>query len=164
MNDLLGPSPEEEPEDFDAFAHEPPFRPRRNPARTWTVIAVVAAVLMLAATAAVYLIGVPRLGAMTGAVGHTPLGIEGTSSRRELASGNSLLTVTGRVWNPAPNVQKIPPIRAELRDGDGATVYAWSIAAPVTELQPGQSATFNSAEVDVPAAAKRLHLSFGPSV
>ncbi|HEY0312549.1 MAG TPA: zinc-ribbon domain-containing protein [Allosphingosinicella sp.] len=161
--DLLGPEPEA-PEDYDAFAHEPPFRPRRNPARTWTAVAIVFAILALAATAAIFLIGTPRLGAMTGAAGRTPLGIEGAISRRELASGNSLLTVTGRVWNPAAKVQKVPPIRAELRDAAGATVYSWSISAPVTELQPGQSATFNSAEVDVPAAAKRFHLSFGPSV
>jgi hypothetical protein len=163
MDELLGPAAEE-PEDFDAFAHQPPFRPRRNPARILTVFAIAFATVALAAVAAVFLIGPPRLGAMTGAGARTPLGIEGASSRRELASGNSLLTVTGRVWNPGSAVQKVPPIRAELRDAGGATVYSWSIAAPVSELQPGQSATFNSAEVDVPPSAKRLHLSFGPSV
>jgi hypothetical protein len=72
--------------------------------------------------------------------------------------------VTGRVWNPAGTVQKVPPIRAELRDAGGKTVYSWSISPPVNELQPNQTATFNSSEVDVPAGAKRLHLSFGPSV
>ena len=30
--------------DYDAFAHEPPFRPRRNPARRWTIAAVTAGV------------------------------------------------------------------------------------------------------------------------
>ncbi|HMC90911.1 MAG TPA: zinc-ribbon domain-containing protein [Allosphingosinicella sp.] len=164
MNDLLGPAPADEPEDYDAFAHTPPFRPRRNPARTWTIAAAVFAIVALAAIAAIFLIGPPRLGAMTGTAGRTPLGISGSISRRELASGNALLTLTGRVWNPGAAVQKVPPIRAELRDANGATVYAWPISAPVGELQPGQSATFNSSEVDVPPAARRLHLSFGPSV
>src|SRR5688500_5628579 len=59
---MLGPAPEPEPENYDAFAHEPPFRPRRNPAKLWTVIAILAAVLMLAATAAVYSFGLPELG------------------------------------------------------------------------------------------------------
>jgi len=162
--DLLGPAPVEEPEDFDAFAHEPPFRPRRNPAKTWTILAIVAAVLMLGAAAAIYAIGVPRLGAMTGAGGAAPLGIEGSIARQELASGNSLLTVNGRIWNPGRKPQRVPPIKVELRDAAGAAVSSWSIAPPVSELQPGQSATFSNTEIDVPPAAKRLHLSFGPAV
>src|SRR6478735_7753034 len=39
---ILGPAPAPEPESFDAFAHQPPFRPRRNPARLWTIFALVA--------------------------------------------------------------------------------------------------------------------------
>jgi hypothetical protein len=58
----------------------------------------------------------------------------------------------------------VPPIRAQLQDAGGNVVYSWSISPPVAELQPGKSATINSAEVDVPAAAKKLHLAFGPAV
>jgi predicted Zn finger-like uncharacterized protein len=162
---ILGPTPE--PENFDAFAHEPPFRARRNPAKMWTMIAIAAAVLMLAATAAVSIWGFPRIGAgfaMTGQATGTPLRIEGTASRQEMASGNALLTVSGRIWNPTGAVQRVPAIRAELRDGRGRTVYGWSISPPVSELQPSQSATFNAAEVDVPTGAAQLHLAFGPSV
>jgi predicted Zn finger-like uncharacterized protein len=162
---ILGPAPAEEPQDFDAFAHEPPFRPRRNPARIWTMVAVAAALLMLAATAAVSWFGVPSFGGSLALIGEgTPLGITGTASRQPLESGNSVLNVSGRIWNPTRTVQRVPSIRAELRDAAGKTVYAWSISPPVSELQPGQSATINSAEVDVPAAAKRLHLGFGPAV
>ena len=67
-----------EPENYDAFAHEPPFRPRRNPARMWTIVAIAAALLMLAATAAVYSFGLPELGvdiALPGR-GATPLKLE----------------------------------------------------------------------------------------
>src|SRR3712207_4843944 len=72
---MPGPAPATEAEDYDAFAHEPPFRPRRNPARMWTIAAVTAAALMLAATAAVYSFGLPELGvdiALPGR-GSTPL-------------------------------------------------------------------------------------------
>ena len=162
-SDLIGPAAEE-PEDFDAFAHEPPFRARRNPARLWTILAICFAIAALAAVAAIFLIGPPRLGAMTGTASSTPLRIEGTIARQQLASGNSLLTVNGRVWNPAVKAQRVPPIKVELLDGAGATVSSWSIAAPVSELSPGQSATFSNTEIDAPPAAKRLHLSFGPSV
>ena len=163
--DLLGPeTAAEEPEDYDAFAHEPPFRPRRNPAKLYTIGAIVFAVLALAALA--YLVFGSRLGGGTFAImeGRTPLGIEGTATRDALASGNSVLNVKGRIWNPTQKVQRVPAIRAELQDGNNKVVYSWSISPPVAELQPAQSASINSAEVDVPPAAKKLHLAFGPAV
>jgi hypothetical protein len=122
---------------------------------------------MLAATAAVYAFGLPGSGggfALTGQTEGTLLRIDGKASRQEMASGNALLTVSGRIWNPTGQVQRVPPIRAELRDSGGDMVYSWSISPPVSELQPSQSASFNSAEVDVPAGATQLHLVFGRAV
>jgi predicted Zn finger-like uncharacterized protein len=159
---MLGPASASEPEDYDAFAHQPPFRPRRNPARLWTLAAIVAAVLMLAATAAVYSFGLPELGVDIALPGRTrtPLKLEFQAENRTLASGNALLTVTGRITNPTQSVQRVPQLRAEVRDSGGRTIHSWSISPPVSELQPGQSATFNSAEMDVPASAAKLHLGF----
>ncbi|MDT9599534.1 zinc-ribbon domain-containing protein [Sphingosinicella rhizophila] len=153
--------PQAEPDDFDAFANEPPFRGRRNPARMWTMIAVVAAILMLAGVGAISYFGIPSIGPATGQSG-SPFSIQGRAERQEMASGNELLTVTGRISNLTDQVQRVPPIRAELRDPQGRVVYVWSISAPVTELQPRQSASFNSAEVDVPKGAKALNLTLGP--
>ena len=154
----------EEANDYDAFAHEPPFRPRRNPARMWTILAIAAAVLMLGAAAAVSWFGVPPLGATSlTKSGGTPLVLEITRKpeRRLMESGNELLAVSGRIVNPTEEVQRVPQIHAELRDAQGRVVYGWSISAPVSELQPRQSATFNSAEVDVPKGARALNLNFG---
>jgi hypothetical protein len=162
--DILGPPPQER-ENYDAFAHQPPFRARRNPARMWTIAAVAAAALMLAAAAAISILGLPRFGgALTAGSPATSLELRFQAERREMASGNELLTVTGTVTNPGESVQRVPPIRAQLRDAQGRTVYGWSISPPVGELQPRQSATFNSAEVGVPQGAKQLNLSFGPSI
>ena len=160
---VLGPAPE--PEDYDAFAHEPPFRPRRNPARMWTILAIVAAALMLAATAAIYSLKLPELGvdlALPGR-GGTPLKLDYSAENRILASGNALLTVTGRIINPTQKVQRVPQLRAEVRDSAGKTVHSWSISPPVSELQPGQSATINSAEMDVPTGEGRKLRVFFPS-
>jgi predicted Zn finger-like uncharacterized protein len=165
---VLGPSPAAEPENYDAFAHEPPFRPRRNPARMWTIIAIIAGVLMLAATAAVLTLDLTKLGggiALLGS-GQTPLDIEDLRVQDgRLASGNALLTVTGRITNPTQKVQRVPQLRAEVLEADRKTVvYRWSISPPVSELQPGQSATFNSAEMDVPTApGRRLNVVFQSS-
>jgi hypothetical protein len=63
--------------------------------------------------------------------------------------------VSGRITNPTRSVQRVPQLRAEVRDPNGKTVHSWSISPPVSELQPGQSATFNSAEMDVPTGEGR---------
>ncbi len=161
--DLIGAA--QATEDYDAFVHEPPFRPRRNPAKMWTLVAVIAAALMLVATAAIAWFGVPRFGgsfAMIRSGGGSPLRIENERVERDtLGSGNELLTVTGQIVNPTDTVQSIPQIRAELQDDSGHNLYSWAISPPVSELQPHQNATFNSAEVDLPKGAKRVHLDFG---
>lgn len=149
---------------YDAFASEPPFRPRRNRAKMWTVIAVVAAAIMLAAAAAVAWLGIPTpLGERIMQREGSPLTIEmiDKPERRRMASGNELLTVSGRIRNPSDTVQAVPQIVAELRDAQGTLVYQWSISAPISELKPNESATFNSAEVDVPQRGRRLTLRFG---
>jgi hypothetical protein len=162
---MLGPEPAETP-DYDAFAHQPPFRPRRNRARLWTTAAIAAAALMLAATAAISWFGLPQLGVdiPLSRPAASPLKLEYQAENQNLASGNALLSVTGRIVNPTGSVQRVPAIRAELRDEEGRTVFGWPIAPPVSHLQPGQSAIINSAQVDVPQNAKRLRLRFGPAV
>ncbi|HEX8263048.1 MAG TPA: zinc-ribbon domain-containing protein [Allosphingosinicella sp.] len=165
---MLGPAPTPAAEEYDAFAHEPPFRPRRNRARMWTIIAIFAAALMLAATAALYSFDLPALGVDIALPGSsaTPLQVEDVRAQNNtLASGNALLTVTGRISNPTQSVQRVPQLRAEVREQDGKTVvYSWSISPPVSDLQPGQSATFNSAQMDVPTApGRKLRVRFPSS-
>ncbi len=156
-SDVLGPAPAEDP-DFDAFAHEPPFRARRNPARMWTMLSIVAGALMLSAVAAIYWFGVPSLAASS----DSPFKITGSAQRQTLASGQDLLTVTGRITNLTDQVQRVPQIRAELRDAQGRSIYNWSISAPARELAPRGSASFNGAEMNVPRGAKKLKLRAGP--
>jgi hypothetical protein len=72
-----------------------------------------------------------------------------------------LFAVSGRILNPTGQVQPVPQIQASLRDAQERVVYQWSISAPVSELQPQQSAIFSSAEVDVPDTAYKLSLKFG---
>lgn len=148
--------------DFDPFAHEPPFRPRRNPAKLWTALAVLAALVMLGAIGAISWFGLPEINWGAAASG-SPIRIEGSAEKRRLASGNELLTVTGKITNLTDEMQRVPQIRAELRDDRERPVYDWSISAPVAELQPRQSANFNSAEVDVPRGASKIKLSLGPA-
>jgi hypothetical protein len=143
---------------------EPGYRPRRNPARRWTIIAIIAAVLMVGAVIAIRYFGLPRIGQQIGIPVQTvnALAISGQAERRRLASGNELLTVRGEITNQTDEVQRVPQIRAELKDAQGRTVYDWSIAPPVRELQQRGRVTFDSAEMDVPRGGRTLSLSFGP--
>jgi predicted Zn finger-like uncharacterized protein len=82
--------------------------------------------------------------------------------RIQLASGNELLTVAGRVINPTGQTHPVPPIYAQIRNHSGKIIYSWTIAPPAPALAPGASASFNSAEVNVPAGGEDLTISFGP--
>lgn len=158
------PARQDPDEDYDAFAHEPPFRPRRNRAKLWTMLAIAAAVAMLAAWAAITYFGVPGEGSAQSAA-ERALVIQATRDpdRTTLESGNELLTVYGRVVNTGETVQRVPPINAQLVDAQGRVIYVWAISAPVAELPPGASTNFNSAVVDVPRGASRLKLGFSSS-
>lgn len=137
-----------------------------SPPKSRKGIAAIIALLLLAAIAAAAYWGFysGREGAQAGATssGDSALVLEVTRKpeRRLMESGNELLAVSGRVVNPTDEVQKVPQIRAELRDAQGRVVYDWAISPPVPALQPRQSATFNSAEMDVPRGARDLSLSF----
>ncbi|KKC26193.1 zinc-ribbon domain-containing protein [Sphingomonas sp. SRS2] len=138
-------------------------RPRRNTAKLLTIASVIVALVLLAAIGAVVAVGTDKLAERLGIVpAPVPLVIEMTNKpdRRETASGNELLAVTGRIVNPTDRPQTVRDIRAELRDTSGRTVYSWTITRPVPQLAPGASAEFDSAAVDIPRGAKNLHLSF----
>lgn len=143
---------------------EADYRPRRNPARKWTIIAIIAAILMIGAVVAIRFYGLPQIGQRIGIPVQTvnALAISGQAERRRLESGNELLTVRGEIANQTDEVQRVPQIRAELKDAQGRVVYDWSIAPPVRELQQRGRVTFDSAEMDVPRGGRTLSLSFGP--
>ena len=149
---------------IDPFAPVPPFRPRRNPARTWTYVALAAAALLLAALGALATLGPPAIGARFGLWPErgVALTIKVTQKpeRRPMESGNELFSVTGRVHNPTATGQPVPNIRAQLLDAQGRVVYSWTIARPTAQLPPGGDADFDSAALDVPRGAKSLNLGF----
>ena len=106
--------------------------PRRRRVGLWILLAALA---LIAATAAAWYLGMLCFGEARAA---TPLQLEYTRrpERAVLESGNELLRVYGRVVNTSDTVQRVPQIRAELRDATGRIVHSFSISAPVAELHP----------------------------
>jgi predicted Zn finger-like uncharacterized protein len=121
--------------------------------------------LVVAAAAAFWFLAPAEWKARAGiaGVGATPLQLMiTTSDRQPLESGNELVAISGRVINPTDQEQNVPPIRAELRDKQTkALVHRWTIAPPARVLAPRSSASFNSAEVDVPKGGDELTVTLG---
>jgi predicted Zn finger-like uncharacterized protein len=156
------PQPEATDDEFSPFPVADDVGPRR---RSPIITILVILLIVVAAAAAFYFLAPPdlkaRLGLATGAA--SPLALVTTHmDRQKLESGNELLTVTGRVINPTATEQNVPPIQAQLRSRGGQVVYSWTIAPPARTLPPNASASFNSAEVNVPPGGDELTITLGP--
>ena len=156
------PQPEAQDDDFSPFPErEDEVEPRRRSPLVGLLL-IVAVVAALAA--AFWFLAPPEWKARVGLAGDgaSPLALVTTHmDRQRLASGNELLTVTGRVINPTDKDQQVPPLQAELRSSTGQVVYSWTIAPPARSLPPGASASFNSAEVNVPPGGDELTITLG---
>jgi len=135
-----------------------------EPKRRWPLAVFALVVLIGALAAAFWFLAPVEWRQRVGIAGpeETPLLLQvRTSDRQTLASGNELFAVSGRVINPTDSNQPVPPLRAELRDSAGKLIYSWTIAPPARTLPPGASASFNSAEVNVPKGADQLTVTLG---
>jgi predicted Zn finger-like uncharacterized protein len=149
---------------LEPFAHREPFVPTRNPARRWTIVAIAAGALMLIAVAAILWTSAPGLATQLGlsfGPEESPLRlVDNPIERREMANGSELFAVSGKVMNPSGTTQRVPDIRADLRDAQNRIVFSWTIIPQQRSLSPKAAIDFNSAKLDVPANSKRLELSF----
>ena len=155
------PQPEAQEDEFTPFPAADEVEPkRRSPLVSILIVIVVVVVL----AAAFWFLAPPEFKARLGLAGvsASPLALVTTHmDRQRLESGNELLTVTGRVINPTSSEQDVPPLRAQLKSRAGKLVYSWTIAPPARSLAPGASASFNSAEVNVPPGGDELTITLG---
>lgn len=139
-------------------------RPRRNPARRWTIAAIGFALVVTASALAINYLGLPAFAErwLPADEAADALALTGTGSRSRLASGNEMLEIRGEIVNRTDETQRVPQIRAQLKDAQGRIVYSWSFSPPAAELGPRARVTFNNANVDVPRGGETLTLSFAP--
>jgi len=138
-------------------------RRKRGP---WLLLALVLLVVVLGGIAATVLMGPQQIASRLGiSEQRVPLGIAITREPdwRMIAGGSQLFAVSGRIWNPTNVEQPVPDIRAELKDAQGKTVYAWTITRPVPRLAPGGSVNFDGAAVDVPPSSSKVNVTFAGS-
>ena len=143
-----------------SFAHEPPFKPRRNWTRIWTIGAVAFALAAAAVIGAINYFGLPGwmpFSQPTFVQAPPDLVLEFRADRQErrtLPNGIEYFETSGTVTNVGTETRRLPPIKVVLRDSRDRIVYDAQIVPPVSELAPGESIEVNEAIVDVPTSAK----------
>ena len=78
----------------------------------------------------------------------------------KVLDGRSVLTIAGKLENPAPVTLAAPALDAEVRDADGTLLAKWLTPPPVAELAPGASVTFDTAAIAVPPSARTVTIRF----
>ena len=154
--------------DYSSFAHEPPFRPRRNPARMWTIAAILFALASLGAIGATAWYGLPDwmpFARPMFAEAQPGLKLDFPAKqqdRRQLPDHSWFFGVSGTVNNTAASSRSVPPILVVLFDSRNRQVYMAEIRAPKRVLAPGESVTINEALVPVPKAAVKAKFGWKP--
>ena len=153
------PEAESQDDEFSPFPVSSEVEPRRRKSLLPILLVIV---LIVALAAAFWFLAPPEWKAQLGlaAAGASPLELVTTHmDRQKLESGQEMLTVTGRVINPTGKEHSVPPLQAQLKTRSGQVIKSWTIAPPARSLAPGASASFNSAEVDVPPGGSELTIS-----
>jgi hypothetical protein len=155
-------------DDRSSFEYEPPFRPRRNMARMWTVAAIIFALVALAAAGAVYWFGLPNwlpVARSTFAEAQPGLQLDfppNKQMRRTLPNGDEYYGTSGTVTNTGQARRSVPTILIVLKDRKERVVYTREVAPPKPQLAPGESMTINEAVTDVPRTAKFAEIGWKP--
>lgn len=155
-------------EDQSQFAHEPPFRARRNPAKLWTIAAVLFAVVAVGAAAATAYWGLPSwvpfaqprfAEEQPGLKLDFPAKLQG---QRELEDKSWFFEVNGSITNISQTSRSVPTVLMVLSDARGRQVYSAEINAPKRVLAPGESVQINEALAPVPKAGKKAEFGWKP--
>ena len=143
------------------FAHEPPFKPRRNPAKLWTIAAVAFALLIAAAGGAVWYFGVPVDGfGMSTREPDLKIILNENLELNEREDGTPYFIASGSIVNPTAVAQNVPEMLVTLKDAGGRPVYSWKLRAKVRSLAPGARVDFSEARLDVPLAATQISIGW----
>lgn len=157
---------EEEDEVGSRFAHEPMFRPRRNPARMWTFAALLFAAVALGAVGATAWYGLPDWVPFS-----RPLFAEAQpglkldfpakrQDRREQSDHTWFFSASGTVTNISQEQRSVPAILIALRDARGRVVFTAEVRSPKRVLAPGESVEINEALSPVPKSGVRAEFGW----
>ncbi|MBT2186844.1 zinc-ribbon domain-containing protein [Sphingobium nicotianae] len=159
------PAPAEEFIHYPDDNYEPPVRARRNPAKLWTIAAVVFSLVVSAAGGALVYFGSPNwavnlgIGARNQEAGLN-FYLPKPPERRNLPTGEEYFAFSARILNDSDHELTVPPVVVELRDDQGRLVFSWMTKADKSRLKPNEEARVSESRLDIPKNARNLELRF----
>jgi predicted Zn finger-like uncharacterized protein len=143
----------------------PTGRPRRNPAKLWTLAAFLFLLTVSGAGAALWYFGAPdwavNLGlAPASANSGLVIDIPKDPDRRRLSSGGEIFSFNAEIINRSNDELSVPPVVVELRDDQRRLVFSWMTKADKSRLKPGEKARISESRLDIPKNARNLELNF----
>jgi predicted Zn finger-like uncharacterized protein len=151
--------------DDEGFAPPARRRPRRNPARYWTMGAVAFALFTASAAGALWYFGPPAWAVNLGLLPSRDepqllFYLPKPPERRKLPTNEEYFAFSGRIVNSSDEELPVPPIVVELRDAQGRLVFSWMTKADKARLKPNEEARVSESRLDIPKNARNLSLKF----
>ena len=141
------------------FAHEPPFRPRRNPAKMLTYAAIAFAALIAVAGGALWYSGwLEGSFAVSKAESKLTIDLHDNLDLGRAADGSPYFIASGSIVNPTAEKLAVPNMLVTLKDASGRSIFNWEMKPPVASLAPGATVDFSQLKRDVPLASSKISI------
>lgn len=88
------------------------------------------------------------------------LAFEDVRTLKSLRDGAEVLIVDARISSVADETVVVPRVVVTLLDGDGRSIYEWSLTPQVRELEPGEGVDIETQLVRPPGGAQGVRLTF----
>lgn len=143
----------------------PPVRARRNPAKLWTIAAILFFLFVSAVGGALAYFGPPSwLAGLGMGTRDQEAGLNfylpKPPERRNLPTGEEYFAFSARILNDSDHELAVPPVVVELRDEQGRLVFSWMTKADKSRLKPSEEARVSESRLDIPKNARNLELRF----
>jgi predicted Zn finger-like uncharacterized protein len=139
------------------FDHEPPFKPRRNPAKIRTMLGIGFASVVAVISILLWQFGIPGGGfSQPGKEPDLLIEMNKNLDLNQRADGTPFFIASGSIVNPTSEKHKVPEMLATLKDAGGRPVFSWKMKARAKTIDPGGKIEFSEAQLDVPLSAKSI--------
>lgn len=150
------------------FDYRAPFTRRRNPARMWTLAALLFAALAGAAAVAINQYGPPEwlpIERPTFGIGRPGLELDfpKTNLRKEsLENGEVIFRVRGTITNTSSESLDVPNLLVVFSDRKERNIGDWVVVPSKRRLAPGETITVTQAMSNIPPLAATADLGWAP--
>ncbi len=139
------------------FAHEPPFRPRRNPAKIMTYAAIAFAAFIAIAGGALWYSGwLEGSFAISAKESKLQIQLHDNLALGRAADGSPYFIASGSIVNSTADTLPVPNMLVTLKDASGRSIFNWEMKPPVRTLGPGATVEFSQLKRDVPLASSKI--------